>query len=156
MRSPYLGQVFNRHCSFSDPAHKCVSNVLIWIIIENSYDSLMLTIEKIVFLKANGATSCFVAECENWTHSTHSQFHWSHSIYTTTGHTQHTHTATDQIQPTLPLVILNTDCHCLNSAHLHYHWSVWLNGWAFVYELSGCGFESHSSQLNFRYHASFE
>ena len=63
----------------------------------------MLTIEKIVFLKANGVTSCFVAECENCTHSTHSQFHWSHSIYTTTGYTQHTHTATDQIQPTLPL-----------------------------------------------------
>ena len=23
-------------------------------------------------------------------------------------------------------------------------WSVWLNGWVFVYELSGCGFESRS------------
>ena len=26
---------------------------------------------------------------------------------------------------------------------------VWLNGWVFVYEISGCGFESHCSHLNF-------
>ena len=28
-------------------------------------------------------------------------------------------------------------------------WPVWLNGWVFVYELSGCGFESHCSHLLF-------
>ena len=33
---------------------------------------------------------------------------------------------------------------------------VWLNGWVFVYELSGCGFESRCSHLNFRFCASFE
>ena len=27
-------------------------------------------------------------------------------------------------------------------------WSVWPNGWVFVYELSGCGFESRCSHLN--------
>ena len=35
-------------------------------------------------------------------------------------------------------------------------WSVWLNGWVFVYELSGCWFEYHCSQLSFRYCACFE
>ena len=33
---------------------------------------------------------------------------------------------------------------------------VWLNGWVFVYELSGCGFESSCSHLNFRFCACFE
>ena len=33
---------------------------------------------------------------------------------------------------------------------------VWLNGWVFVYELSGCGFESTCSHLNFRFRACFE
>ena len=32
----------------------------------------------------------------------------------------------------------------------------WLNGWVFVYELSGCGFESSCSHLTFRYCACFE
>ena len=31
----------------------------------------------------------------------------------------------------------------------------WLNGWVFVYELSGCGFESFFCHLNFRYGACF-
>ena len=30
-------------------------------------------------------------------------------------------------------------------------WPVWLNCWVFVYELSGCGFESRCCHLNFRY-----
>ena len=30
------------------------------------------------------------------------------------------------------------------------------NGWVFLYELSGCGFKSCCSHLNFRYHACFE
>ena len=33
---------------------------------------------------------------------------------------------------------------------------VWRNGWVFVYEQSGCGFESRCSHLNFRYGASFK
>ena len=33
---------------------------------------------------------------------------------------------------------------------------VWLNGWVFVYKLSGCGFESSCSYLNFRFRACFE
>ena len=32
---------------------------------------------------------------------------------------------------------------------------VWLNGWVFTYELSGCGFESSYSHLNFRFWACF-
>ena len=28
------------------------------------------------------------------------------------------------------------------------HWPVWLNGWVFVSELTGCGFESSCSYLN--------
>ena len=33
---------------------------------------------------------------------------------------------------------------------------VWLNGWVFVYKLSGCGFESSCCHLNFRYEACFK
>ena len=33
---------------------------------------------------------------------------------------------------------------------------VWLNGWVFVYELNGCGFQSSCSQLNFRFCTCFE
>ena len=35
-------------------------------------------------------------------------------------------------------------------------WPVSLNCWVFVYELSGCGFESSCSHLNFRYRTCFE
>ena len=35
-------------------------------------------------------------------------------------------------------------------------WPVWLNGWVFVYKLSGCGFKSCCCHLNFRYYACFE
>ena len=34
--------------------------------------------------------------------------------------------------------------------------SVWLNGWLFVYELSGCGFKSRCSYLNFRHRIFFD
>ena len=33
---------------------------------------------------------------------------------------------------------------------------VWLNGWVFLYELSGCGFESCCSHFNFRFRSCFE
>ena len=42
------------------------------------------------------------------------------------------------------------------SQHSSIIWPVWLNGWAFVYEVSGCGFESRCSHLNFRCRVSFE
>ena len=35
-------------------------------------------------------------------------------------------------------------------------WAVWLKGWVFIYELSGFGFKSHCSHLNFSYGACFE
>ena len=35
-------------------------------------------------------------------------------------------------------------------------WPFWPNGWVFVYELSGCGFESRCNHLIFRYGACFE
>ena len=35
-------------------------------------------------------------------------------------------------------------------------WPVWLNGWVSLHEISGCGFESSSSHLNFRFHECFE
>ena len=34
--------------------------------------------------------------------------------------------------------------------------SVWINGWMFVYELSGCGFESRYCHLYFKYIAVFK
>ena len=42
------------------------------------------------------------------------------------------------------------------SQHSSIIWPVWPNGLAVVYELSGCGFESSCSDLNFRFHACFE
>ena len=42
------------------------------------------------------------------------------------------------------------------SQHSSIIWPVWLNGWVFVYELGGCGFESSCSHLNFRFRACFE
>ena len=35
-------------------------------------------------------------------------------------------------------------------------WLVWPNGWVFVYELSGCGFGSSCSHLNFGFRACFD
>ena len=40
--------------------------------------------------------------------------------------------------------------------HISIIWPVWLNGWVFVYKLSGCGFESRCFHLNFRYRTCFE
>ena len=46
-----------------------------------------------------------------------------------------------------------TDKH---SQHSSIIWPVWLIGWVFVYELSGCEFESSCSYLNFRFRACSE
>ena len=35
------------------------------------------------------------------------------------------------------------------SQHSLIIWQVWLDGWVFVYKLSGCGFESRCIHLNF-------
>ena len=35
------------------------------------------------------------------------------------------------------------------SQHSSVTWPVWLNHWVFVYEISGCGFESHCCHLNY-------
>ena len=43
-----------------------------------------------------------------------------------------------------------------NSQYSTITWSVWLNGWVFIYELSGCEFESPCCHLNCRYGACFE
>ena len=42
------------------------------------------------------------------------------------------------------------------SQHSLIIWTVWLNGWVFIDELSGCGFDSHCSHLNFRHFSCFE
>ena len=42
------------------------------------------------------------------------------------------------------------------SRHSSIIWPIWPNGWVFVYQLSGCGFESRCSHLIFRYVACFE
>ena len=48
--------------------------------------------------------------------------------------------------------------HCTDmySQHSSIIWPVWLNGWVFVYELSGCGFVSSCNPLNFRFHTCFK
>ena len=40
-----------------------------------------------------------------------------------------------------------------HSQHSSIIWQVGLNGWVFVYELGGCGFQSRCNHLNFRYRA---
>ena len=42
------------------------------------------------------------------------------------------------------------------SQHSSIIWSAWLNGWALVYEQSGCGFESCCCHLRFTFHTCFE
>ena len=48
--------------------------------------------------------------------------------------------------------------HCTDkySQHSSIIWTVWQNGWVFVDELSGCGFEARCSHLNFRCRPYFE
>ena len=46
-----------------------------------------------------------------------------------------------------------TNRYCKHSSIIS---AVSLNGWVFVYELSGCGFEFRSIELNLRYRAYFE
>ena len=48
--------------------------------------------------------------------------------------------------------------HCTDkySEHSSFIWSVWLNGYVFVYELSGSEFKSSLSYLNFRFLACVE
>ena len=41
-----------------------------------------------------------------------------------------------------------TNNHLIRTRTLN-HLAIWLNGWVFVYELNGCGFESRCSHLNF-------
>ena len=42
------------------------------------------------------------------------------------------------------------------SQHSSIIWPVWLNGWVFVYQLSGCGFASSCSHLKLRFRACLE
>ena len=55
------------------------------------------------------------------------------------------------------MIVTYNQLHRTNkySQHSSVNLLVWQNGWVFVYELSGCGFESHCSQLNLRCHACF-
>ena len=46
--------------------------------------------------------------------------------------------------------------NCYFSVFIGIYWPVWLSGWVLVYELSGCGFESSYSHLNFRFRACIE
>ena len=40
--------------------------------------------------------------------------------------------------------------------YLEHSWIIWPNGWVFVYELSGSGFEPSSNHLNFRFRTCFK
>ena len=44
------------------------------------------------------------------------------------------------------MIIIYSQMHCKDkySEHSSVIWPVWLNGWVFLYKLSGCGCESHS------------
>ena len=51
------------------------------------------------------------------------------------------------------MIITYRQMHCTDkySQHSSIIWPVWLNDWVFVYELSGCGFESRFCQIDFTY-----
>ena len=56
-----------------------------------------------------------------------------------------------KVLPNILPKIPTTDMHRTDkySKHSSIIWSVWLNGWVFVYERSGCGFESRCSHSKF-------
>ena len=56
------------------------------------------------------------------------------------------------------MMITYSQMHCRDkySQHSSIILSVWLYGWVFIYELSGCGFESHCYHLYFRYSTCFK
>ena len=56
------------------------------------------------------------------------------------------------------IIITYSQMQCIDkySQHSSIIWPVWRNGWVFVYELSGFGFGSSCSHLNFRFRACFE
>ena len=62
------------------------------------------------------------------------------------------------LKPVRDIIITYSQMHRTDKylQHSSIIWPVWLNGWVFVYELSGCGFESRCYHLNFRYGACFE
>ena len=54
------------------------------------------------------------------------------------------------LKPVHGMMIIYSLVHLIDkySQHSSIVWPVWLNGWVFVYELSGYGFESSCSHLN--------
>ena len=62
------------------------------------------------------------------------------------------------LKPVRDMIITYSQMHRTDkySQHSSIIWPVWLNGWVFVYELSGCGFKPRCCHLNFRYGACFE
>ena len=53
-------------------------------------------------------------------------------------------------------MVFKLNNHLVHKQTLNHLVPVWLNGWVFIYELSGCGFESCCCPLNFRYCTCFE
>ena len=49
-----------------------------------------------------------------------------------------------------------SDCNWTRTHNHLVHKPVWLKGWVFVYDLSGCGSESSCSHLNFKFRTCFE
>ena len=85
--------------------------------------------------------------------------HFKNAVFTQPCSPLHTHTHTYTHAP--PCTdsspshqILRSPCPPIGG--MQAPWPVWLNCWVFVYELSGCGFESSCSHLNFRFRACFE
>ena len=63
----------------------------------------------------------------------------------------------NNIQSNAPYIsILRTQLNHLAGLTIWPVLPVWQNAWVFVYELSGSGFQSSASYLNFRFRASFE
>ena len=67
-------------------------------------------------------------------------------------HVRHIQTTSDYrftVTPVRDMIIACSKMHRTDkhSQHSSIIWPVWLNGWVFVYELSGCGYESSCYHL---------
>ena len=101
-----------------------------------------------------GAFDCMFLSCHvrvsEWIHSEyHSEYHSESTLNITLNMT---------LKRVRDMIRTYSQMHRTDkySQHSSIIWPVWLNGWVFVYELSGCRFESSWSHLNFRFRACFE
>ena len=103
----------------------------------------ILKMRKVMTFKLSPLNDC------NWTQT---QNHWVH-IWTLT----HLATLAKWLSFFVSTYLYGAfECTDKYSEHSSIIWPLWPNGWVFIYELSGSGFESSCNHLNFRFCACIE